>query len=151
MKIKKALIVIGVLFIPIMSFGQKNNMIEIKSNHSFAETVSRLESIIKNKGLNVFATIDHTKGAEKAGLELKPTTLIIFGNPKVGTLLMQADQSMGIELPLKYLIIENEKNEVLIRYKNPEDFSDQYTLEDRAEIIGNVKKALAGISNAAAS
>lgn len=133
---------------PLVASGQTNTMIEVKSKYSVAEAVSRLKTAIETKGLNLFAVIDHAAAAEKAGLDLEPTTLIIFGNPKVGTLLMQADQRMGIELPLKFLVTGGELGTV-ISYKNPDNYLENYQLDERAEVIGNIKKALAGLAAAA--
>jgi uncharacterized protein (DUF302 family) len=132
-----------------VAFGQTKKMIEVKSNNSVEETVAKLKTVIEAKGLNLFAVIDHAAAAEKAGLELAPTTLIIFGNPKVGTLLMQADQRMGIELPLKFLITQTADG-TIISYKDPESYLETYSLAERTEVIGNVKKAMAGLSAAAA-
>ena len=134
-----------VLIWPLTAFGQTSTMIEIESKYSVTETVAKLQKAIESKGLNLFAVIDHTNAAEKAGLELESTILIIFGNPKVGTLLMQADQRMGIELPLKFLVTGRESGTV-ISYKNPESYLENYQLTERVEVIRNITKVLAGLA-----
>ena len=128
----------------------KKPMITVTSEHTFAETVNRLKAQIEEKGLNLFAVIDHAAGATKANLELAPNTLIIFGNPKVGTLLMQSNAQMGYELPLKFLVSENEQGQVLISYRDPLSYKTTYRLEEKVQVLENVGKALAGISGAAA-
>ena len=81
-----------------------NGLISIKSAHDVKTTADRLENILKEKGMTVFTRINHSAGAEKVGQQLRPTELVIFGNPKVGTPLMQCNQSMAIDLPQKALI-----------------------------------------------
>jgi uncharacterized protein (DUF302 family) len=89
------------------------------STHDFATTLSRLTSAIASKGLTLFAIVDHADGAEIAGLELRPTTLVIFGNAKGGTPLMQAAQTAGIDLPLKILIWQDDKGATQLGYNDP--------------------------------
>ena len=149
MRVTKLLIITYLFIWPLWAVGQGNTMIEVKSKHSVRETVTKLKETIESKGLNLFAVIDHAAAADKSGLDLRPTTLVIFGNPKVGTLLMQADQKMGIELPLKFLIRETEAGGTVISYKDPETYLRDYDLAERAEVIANVRKALAGLSSAA--
>lgn len=150
MRMRKQWLLLYLLCFSLYTFGQTKDMLSVKSNYPVKTTVARLEAAIQEKGLSLFAVIDHAAAAEKAGLSLRPTTLVIFGNPKVGTLLMQSDQRMGIELPLKFLVTENEDGTVSINYNNPEGFAADYSLADKAEVIANVKKALAGLAAAAA-
>lgn len=122
---------------------------KVKSNYSAQKTVDRLESLIKEKGLTHFTTISHSKGAKKVGLEMEETQLIIFGNPKVGTLLMQADIRMGEILPMKFLVWK-ENAEVFIGYTNPEKYLKEYKLKEQAGVILKVKNALGNLSKKAA-
>lgn len=145
----KQLIIAYLLIWPSLAFGQADKMIEVESKYSVSETVTKLKAVIEAKGLNLFAVIDHGAAAEKTGLELRPTTLVIFGNPKVGTLLMQADQRMGIELPMKFLVHETGVGETIISYNDPEAYLTSYNLAERAEVIAKIKKVLAGLSLAA--
>lgn len=144
----KSLIIAYLWIWPALAFGQADRMISVKSKYTAEETVTILKSVIEEKGLNIFAVIDHAAAADKAGLGLKPTTLVIFGNPKVGTLLMQANQKMGLELPLKFLVTESESG-TYIHYKDPQSYLEDYELTDRIEVIGNIDKALAGLAKAA--
>jgi len=124
---------------------------KIKSNHSVKGTVHKLTNTLNEKGMHIFATIDHQKGAEKAGLILLPTVLMIFGNPTVGTKLMQCDQKTGIALPLKMLIWQDEAGDTWIGYWEPSKLSERYQLGDCREILNKVKNAMANFANAAAS
>ncbi|RKZ92800.1 MAG: hypothetical protein DRR19_03210, partial [Candidatus Parabeggiatoa sp. nov. 1] len=105
---RKFLIVLLSLFVPLACSYDNNNLISIKANDSVKETTDRLESFLKEKGLTVFARINHAEGAKRIGKDLRPTELLIFGNPKAGTPLMQCKQTMGIDLPLKVLIWQDE-------------------------------------------
>jgi len=91
----------------------------IASDYGPKETMDRLEAEIKAKGITVFARIDHAAGAAQAGLSLRPTEVLIFGNAKAGTPLMQADQTMGIDLPLKALVWQDADGKVWLSYNEP--------------------------------
>ena len=95
-------------------------IVEIPSHHSVDETVSKLKAILEAKGVTVFALIDHSGEAEKAGLKMPPTKLLIFGNPKGGTPLMLEAPSSAIDLPLKILIREDNGGKVWVAYNSPE-------------------------------
>ena len=124
---------------------------KLKSPHTVEATVAKLNSILAEKGMNVFATIDHQEGATKAGLELRPTTLVIFGNPKVGTKLMQCDQSVGYALPLKMLIWQDEMGDTWVGYWDPIDLGKEYNLDSCAEVLIKVKNAMSNFAKAATS
>ena len=96
---------------------------------------------IKNRGLNIFTEIDHSQAAEHANMELSPIYVLVFGNPKVGTKLMQADPRVGIELPLKFLIYENQ-GITRIAYANPENYSETYNLKDQVDILENMSNVM---------
>jgi len=95
-------------------------IIEVRSNHSVAETVQKLTAILEAKGVKLFAVIDHSGEAEKAGLKMPTTKLLIFGNPKAGTPLMLAAPSAAIDLPLKILVSENAAGETIVSFNSPE-------------------------------
>jgi uncharacterized protein (DUF302 family) len=96
-----------------------NGLITSPSAHGVKETIDRLEADVKSKGMKVFARIDHAAGAKEAGLTLRPTELLIFGNAKGGTPLMQAFQTIGIDLPLKALAWEDAAGKVWLSYNAP--------------------------------
>src|SRR5579863_7182149 len=102
-----------------MTANANNGIVEIPSNHSVDETVEKLKGILLAKSVALFALIDHSGEAAKAGLEMRPTKLLIFGNPKAGTPLMVAAPSSAIDLPLKILVSEDSNAQVWISYNSP--------------------------------
>ena len=90
-----------------MTLSKGNGIVDIPSNHSVEETVERLKAILEAKGVALFALVDHSGEAEKAGMKMRPTKLLIFGSPKAGTPIMLAAPSIAIDLPLKILIWED--------------------------------------------
>jgi uncharacterized protein (DUF302 family) len=96
-----------------------NGLVAVKSAHGVKDTIDRLASDVTAKGLTVFARIDHAQGAHEAGLALRPTELLIFGNAKGGTPLMQSRQTIGIDLPLKALAFEDADGTVWLCYNDP--------------------------------
>jgi uncharacterized protein (DUF302 family) len=97
-----------------------NGIIDVPSRYSVPETLARLQSILKEKNIAVFALIDHSGEAEKAGLKMRPTQLLIFGSPKGGTPLMVAAPRLAIDLPLKALAWQDEQDKVWLSYNSPE-------------------------------
>ncbi|MGA9352578.1 MAG: DUF302 domain-containing protein [Terriglobales bacterium] len=95
-------------------------IIDIPSPYSVPETLARLQSILKEKGVTVFALVDHSGEAAKAGLEMRPTQLLIFGSPKAGTPVMVAAPSTAIDLPLKALAWQDAQGKVWLSYNDPE-------------------------------
>ncbi|NIA71957.1 DUF302 domain-containing protein [Pelagibius litoralis] len=126
-----------------------DGLIVKKSSHSVSDTIDRLEAILKEKGLTVFAKVDHQAGAQKAGLELRPTMLLIFGNPKLGTPLMQSGQSIAIDLPQKALAYEDAAGDVYLAYNDPAYLSGRHAIADRAEVFKKITGALGAFTDAA--
>jgi uncharacterized protein (DUF302 family) len=98
------------------------------SHHSLDETVAKLGAILKSKDVTLFALVDHSGEAEKVGLKMPPTKLLIFGNPKGGTPLMLAAPSAAIDLPLKILVAEDSQGKVWISYNSPEYLKERHGL-----------------------
>jgi len=94
-------------------------LIDVSSNHSVDETIANLTRMLNAKGIKLFALVDHSGEAEKAGMKMLPTKLLIFGNPKAGTPLMQASPSIAIDLPLKILVRKDAGGKVWITYNSP--------------------------------
>ncbi len=115
-------------------------IIDVPSSYSVPETLARLESILKERGVTVFARLDHSGEAEKAGLKMRPTQLLIFGSPKGGTPVMVASPSAAIDLPLKALAWGDERGRVWLSYNAPE------YLQQRHNIPADLLKNLAGAS-----
>jgi uncharacterized protein (DUF302 family) len=125
-----------------------DGMVVAKSPKSVKDTMDRLEKIVKQRGLNVFARIDHAAGASKAGKSLRPTELLIFGNPKGGTPLMACAQTAGIDLPLKALVWEDVSRQVWIGYNDPAYIARRHEISN-CPIVEKLRKALADIAAAA--
>jgi uncharacterized protein (DUF302 family)/uncharacterized membrane protein YidH (DUF202 family) len=115
-------------------------MVDKASNHSVEETVNRLKNIIEAKGATLFAVIDHSGEAEKVGMKMPPTRLLIFGNPKAGTPLMLASPRSAIDLPLKVLVWADTQGKVWLTYNSPQFFEERHNLPpELLEIIANVE------------
>ena len=129
----------------------EDGLITIRSRNSVTVTVERLEARLKAGGITVFARIDHSGGATSAGMPLRPTELLIFGNPKAGTPLMQANQTIGIDLPLKVLVWEDAGGGVCITYNDPTWLAKRHKLrDDAAEAVEAIAGAMAKLAEAAA-
>lgn len=119
------------------------------SPYSVEETESRFIQVLEANGLNIFAMVDHAQNAANAGLELPPTRVVIFGNPTAGTPLMQCQQSIGIDLPQKLLIFQDEQG-VQIAYNDPRYLGGRHRLDDcGAQVIDKVADALNGLTEQA--
>ncbi len=125
-----------------------DGLIALKSPHSAAVTMTRFEDAAKQRGLTVFARIDHAAGAVKAGKTLRPTEVIIFGNPQGGTPLMECAQSAGIDLPLKALVWEDAAAQVWVGYNDPAYLAQRHGAPQCA-VVDNLRKALAGLADTA--
>ncbi len=122
----------------------------IRSSHGPKDTMERLEAEVKARGLTVFARIDHTAGAAAAGLSLPPTEVLIFGNAKGGTPLMQTVQTIGIDLPLKALVWQDASGVTLLSYNDPAWLAKRHGVSGAAEAaVGNLSAALRAIAQAA--
>ena len=108
----------------------RQGIVTISSNHSVDESVEKLKAILQAKGVTLFAIVDHSGEAEKAGLKMPNTKLLIFGNPKGGTPLMLASPSAAIDLPLKILIREDAAGKVWISYNSPAYLAQRHSLPE---------------------
>lgn len=132
-----------VLFSPLASAA--DGLVAVKSPHSVAATMDRVEALAKQRGLTVFARIDHAAGAAKIGKTLRPTQLIIFGNPQGGTPFMECAQTAGIDLPLKILVWEDANAQVWLGYNDPEYLAKRHEA-GKCEVVANLSKTLAGLA-----
>jgi uncharacterized protein (DUF302 family) len=122
----------------------------IRSSYGPKDTMNRLEAEVKAKGLIVFARIDHAAGAEAVGLSLRPTELLIFGNPKGGTPLMQSNQTIGIDLPLKALVWEDASGATWLAYNDPAWLAKRHGLGPEVEAaVSAIAAALKAITKTA--
>jgi uncharacterized protein (DUF302 family) len=128
-----------------------DGLTKVASNYGPTETAKRLETAIQAKGMTVFAKVDHAAGAKAAGLDLGPTLLVIFGAAKGGTPLMQADQSVGIDLPLKALVWQDAAGKTWISYNEAEWIAKRHGLGDGLKsAVEKMHEALAAVVNEAA-
>jgi len=117
----------------------ENGLVHVASSHSVPETLKKLQTVIEARGLKIFALVDHSGEAEKAGLHMSPTQLLIFGSPKAGTPLMIAAPSLAIDLPLKALVWEDGEGKVWVTYNSPD------YLQQRHGIPVDLVKNVAGV------
>jgi uncharacterized protein (DUF302 family) len=125
------------------------DLVRKQSPHSVGDTVDKLAAVVKGKGLTVFARIDHAAGAKKVDMALRPTELIIFGSPKVGTPLMQAEQTLGLDLPLKVLAWQDADGKVWLAYEAPADMAAARGLPKDNPVVKKITGALDNFTNAA--
>lgn len=123
--------------------------IAMKSPYSVKETADRIEAAAKSSKLNVFLRLDHAAGAKKVGKTLRPTELVIFGNPQGGTPLMECAQTTGIDLPLKALAWEDSAGQVWVGYNDPQFLADRHGGKDCAPIVEKLRQALSGLVKSA--
>ena len=118
---------------------QGNGLVRVASKYSVDESVRRLQSLFAEKGLQVFAVVDHSGEAEKVGMKMRATKVVIFGSPKAGTPLMVAAPTLAIDLPLKALVAEDEGGKVWVWYNSPEYLQERHGVP--AELVKNIAGA----------
>ncbi len=119
-----------------MALATNKGIIDKPSNHSVEQTVEKLKNILQSKGVTLFALVDHSGEAERVGMKMRPTKLLIFGSPKAGTPLMLAAPSSAIDLPLKILIWEDDQGKVWVSYNSPDYLKERHGLPQ--ELLQNI-------------
>ena len=114
----------------VLAVQKEEGIVKIPSHHSVDETVDKLKTVLKSKGVTLFALVDHSGEAEKVGMKMPPTKLLIFGNPKGGTPLMLAAPSAALDLPLKILVAEDSQGKVWISYNSREYLKERHGLPE---------------------
>jgi len=117
------------------------------SKYNVTQTLDRLETILKKKGITIVTRWSHDAGAKKVGIPLRPTELLIFGNPKLGSHFFTSEQTAGIDLPLKALAWEDEDGNTWLGYNDPYYITERHHIEDRDEIADKMRAALEAFSN----
>jgi uncharacterized protein (DUF302 family) len=125
-----------------------DGLVAVKSPHGAKATMDKLEELVKQRGLTVFARIDHAAGAAKIGKSLRPTEVLIFGNPQGGTPFMECAQSVGIDLPLKVLVWEDASAQVWLGYNDPAFLAQRHGVP-QCPVVESLRKALTGIAEGA--
>lgn len=118
------------IMLPVYALAGEKGLVHKQSKYLVAETITRLEAVLRSKGVIIFARIDHSGEAGKVGLTMRPTQLLIFGNPKAGTPLMNASPSVAIDLPLKALAWEDSEGKVWLTYNSPEHLKQRHDLPE---------------------
>jgi uncharacterized protein (DUF302 family) len=126
-----------------MAAEKNSGLINIPSNHSVDETVDKLKAILQSKGITIFALIDHSGEAIEAGIKMRPTKLLIFGNPKAGTPVMLVAPSSAIDLPLKILIWEDAQGKAWVTYNSPAYLQERHNIPVELLLNVSVIEALA--------
>jgi uncharacterized protein (DUF302 family) len=126
------------------------DLVTLPSAHGASKTVERLKALLAKKGIEVFADIDHAAEAKKVGLPLRPTRVLIFGNPKAGTPLMQSKQTIGLDLPLRAQVWEDAEGKVWLTYRRVAALARQHQVVDRGETVKALDDGLAALARAAA-
>ncbi len=124
-----------------------DGLIAVKSPHSAKDTMDRFEEVAKQRGLNVFARVDHAAGAAQVGKTLRPTEVLIFGNPKGGTPFMECAQSVGIDLPMKALVWEDASGQVWLGYNDPAFLAQRHGVA-QCPVVENLRKLLSDLAEA---
>jgi uncharacterized protein (DUF302 family) len=119
------------------------------SKFSVADSLDRLTKALESKGIKIVARIDHAAGAQKAGLKLKPSQLLIFGNPKLGTPLMQANPGIGLDLPMKVLAWQDDKGKVWLAYTKPDVLKARYDIKGKGGVFAKMTGALSKMTGKA--
>lgn len=127
------------------------SVISIESNYTVKETTDRFERILEKKGLTMFARINHSVNASNVNLELAPTEVIVFGNPRVGTPLMLCSKTVAIDLPQKALFWEDINGQVWLSYNNPEYLEERHNIKGCEQVINKISDVLGKLSKAATS
>ena len=120
-------------------------LVTLPSAHRATETVERLKALLAQKGIQLFAHIDHAAEAKKAGLSLRPTLVLIFGNPQAGTPLMQSQQTIGLDLPLRVLVWEDEAGKVWLTYYPVHLLAQLHQVADRDEAVKSLDASLTAL------
>ena len=144
---KRFIVVLAIFFFSTTSALAAEGMITKTSSHSVQKTMDLFEKIVKDKGFNVVARVNHAAAAKKSGDTLRPTELLIFGNPKLGSKLMQSNQTIGIDLPLKVLIWEDDKGNVTLGYNDPAWLAKRHGIADREKAFAKMVDALGKFSD----
>jgi uncharacterized protein (DUF302 family) len=146
---KKLVAVVVLLLVAGFAQAEDNGLISKKSAYSVKETIDRLEAALKKKGIGIALRWNHSEKGKQVGIALRPTELLMFGNPKLGTHMFTSNQTAGIDLPMKALAWEDAKGQVWLTYNDPAYIAKRHHITNRDDIVAKMSKALAGLSDAA--
>ena len=135
--------------IPAMSIAGEKGMVNKKSHFSVKVTLDRLENVLRKKGITIVTRWSHHAGAKKAGIPLRSTELLIFGNPKLGSHFFTSEQTAGIDLPMKALAWKDKAGQVWLTYNDPTYIANRHGIDNRPAIVKKMTGALNNLTNAA--
>lgn len=140
------------LFIALLlsGFAHADDLVITSSPDKVPTTIKRLEKAIESKGLKLFTRIDHSAGAEKVGMSLAPNQVVIFGSPKIGTLLMQQNPAIGADLPLRISVWQDAQGQTRIGYRDIQAVAKSYAIDPQLPVVQKVRGALASLASRAA-
>ncbi len=135
-------LIAAVVMIPSLAGSADDRLVTKRSPHSVAVTLDRLSEVLKARGIGIAARVDHADGAQRIGQALKPTQLLIFGNPKLGTPLMQSNRKVGLDLPMKVLAWEDDGGQVWLAYVKPDVLKSEHSINGHDDILREMTQAL---------
>ena len=133
-----------------LAYAHYDGLIRVKSNHSVNTTIDRLQAALSDRGMTIFKRINHAEGGKNVGITIRPTQLLIFGNPKLGTKLMQCNLEAAIDLPQKALAYKDKNGQVWLIYNDPQYMANRHHVEGCQKIIDKFSHALAHFTKMAA-
>lgn len=143
MRVERFLLLVVALILQSSAYAQSQvGLLTITSNYNAARTMNRLERVVRTAGFRVFARIDHSREADRVNIPLRPTQVLIFGRPEAGSTLMQADQRMGIDLPLRYLVWMDAAGKVNISWYDPAWLIERHALTGHEATIETMRNAM---------
>ena len=147
---KRLIIVMSLMaLLPTVSMASEKGMISKKSHYSVKVTLDKLENVLRKKGITIVTRWSHDAGAKKVGIPLRPTELLIFGNPKMGSHFFTSNQTAGIDLPMKALAWKDKKGQVWLTYNDPKYIANRHGIDNRPKIVAKMTGALNNLTNVA--
>ncbi len=140
---------LSLLLTPCLALANPDGLITKQSKYSVTETIDRLENVLKKKGITIVTRWSHSERAASVGIALRPTELLLFGNPKLGSHMFTSQQTSGIDLPLKALAWEDKDGKVWLSYNDPAYITKRHHIHDRKEIEKKMTGALNKLTNVA--
>ena len=137
------------ILVSTLAAGAEDRLVTKKSPHSVVMTIDRLSEALKQRGIPIVARVDHAAAAERIGEKLDATQLLLFGNPKLGTPLMQSNQNIGLDLPMKALAWRDKSGQVWLAYTRPSSLKSDYAISDRDSTFTAMEKALDALTKEA--
>ena len=144
-----SILLLTITFASTLATAHSDGVIRIKSNNNVSTTIDKLEHVLSKKGMTIFKRINHATGGKKVGIDIRPTELLIFGNPKIGTKLMQCTQAAALDLPQKALAYKDKSGQVWLLYNDPNYLAARHHVEGCEKVVKKFSNALANFTKVA--